>query len=579
MKRLATMLYTLITVLALAPLFSVYSANAATPAVAAGTGTSAALKADGTVWTWGNNDTGQLGNKSSVTSSISPVLATITDVTAISVGGSHLLAIKSDKTAWAWGKNDNGQLGNNKTGNSSVPVQVTGLADVTAVRTGAYTSAALKSDGTVWSWGKNDLGQLGNGTFVNSKIPVQVTGLANVTAIAVGSDHMLALKADGSVWAWGLNKHGQLGNGTYTLSSIPVQVQVANLGGVVTYLTGATAISCGSNFSLALVGANGSVRAWGYGNNGQLGNGEFREFGYYYPETVIASMSTVAAPAVVTAAPTPAPTDTTTTTTTTTTSTPTAIIRTVTAVTVSPTETSTLVTTTTMPILTDVTAVSAGNAHAVALMTDGSVRSWGFNSGRLGNSTPAVLNVTNSTLPVIVSTADVGAPTIAVISAGSDHTLALGTDNKIWAWGDNTTGQLGNGATLSYSFPVTVTGFDGKDFLMTTVSTATTPTTTPTTTTPTTTPTTSSQASCQPPVDTDADRIFNWAESKYANYFYPPAISQDGNGYRYRYYSATNSYLGYKEGTVYHYDPAKWNAILSLGRSCLFLEQAKTAGY
>lgn len=576
MKRLATMLYTVITVFALAPLFAVHSASAtAIPAVGAGNGISAALKADGTVWTWGKNDVGQLGKKSSVVSSISPVLAAISDVTAISVGDAHILAIKSDKSVWAWGKNDSGQLGNNKISNSSIAVQVTGLADVTAVRAGFYTSAALKSDGTVWAWGKNSFGQLGNGAFVDSKIPVQVTGLANVTAIAVGMDHMLALKSDGSVWAWGLNNRGQLGNGTYTLSSIPVHVQVSNLGGAATYLTGVAAISCGSNYSLAVIGADKSVRAWGYGNNGQLGNAEFREYGYSYPESAIASVSTVAASPVVTAAPSPAPADTTTTTVTTTTVTATSIIKTVTATTISPTETSTLVTTTTMLILVDVAAVSAGLAHTAALMPDGSVRAWGFNGGRLGNSTPAISSTSNSSIPVTVSTGAVGAPSMVAISAGSGHTLALGSDNKIWAWGANTSGELGNGSTIDYPFPVTVTGFDGNDFLITTVTT----TTPPTTTSPTTPTTTGTQTACQPAGETDADRIFNWAESKYPNYFSPPAVSQDGSGYRYRYYSGTNAYLGYKEGTIFHYDPVKWNAILSLGRSCLFLEQAKTAGF
>ena len=577
MKRLATKLYTIITVSAL--VLSGHSADAATPAVGAGTAFSAVLKADGTVWTWGNNNAGQFGKKTTVQSSLSPVQATISDVTAISVGDSHVLAIKSDKSVWAWGRGDSGQLGNNKISNSSIPVQATGLTDVIAVRAGTYNSVALKSDGSVWTWGLNDSGQLGNGTLVNSKIPVQVSGLADVTAIAVGNHHMLALKADGSVWAWGLNNYGQLGNGTYTLSSIPVQVQISNPGGPVSYLAGVTSISCGSLFSLALIGSNGSVRAWGWGLSGQLGNGESRTYGYIYPETVITSISTVTAAPVVTAAPSPAPTDTTTTTTTSTTSTPTEIIKTVTAVTVSPTETSTVVTTTTMPILTNVAAVSAGGSHAMARMTDGSLRAWGFNSGRLGNSTPSESNTNDSSLPVSVSTAAVGVPSIVDVSAGADHTLALSSDNKVWAWGGNTVGQLGNGSTIEYSFPVTVTGYDGNDFLIATVTTTTPAPTTPTPTTPTTPTTPGTQASCQPPSETDADRIFNWAESKYPTYFSPPATSQDGSGYRYRYYSGTNAYLGYKEGTIFHYDAAKWNAIVSLGRSCLFLEQAKAAGF
>src|SRR6266446_1181073 len=111
-------------------------------------------------------------------------------------------------TVWAWGLNGSGQLGNGTFTNSNTPAQVSGLSGVTAIAGGAEHSLALKSDGTVWAWGYNALGQLGNGTFTGSNTPVQVSGLSGVTALAVGFSHSLALKSDGTVWAWGFNNEG-----------------------------------------------------------------------------------------------------------------------------------------------------------------------------------------------------------------------------------------------------------------------------------------------------------------------------------------------------------------------------------
>src|SRR6266481_9388501 len=128
-------------------------------------------------------------------------------------------------TVWAWGLNGSGQLGNGTFTNSNTPAQVSGLSGVTAIAGGAEHSLALKSDGTVWAWGNNALGQLGNGTFTDSNTPVQVLGpgglgyLTGVMAIAAGALDTLALKSDGTVWAWGYNADGELGNGTYTNSN------------------------------------------------------------------------------------------------------------------------------------------------------------------------------------------------------------------------------------------------------------------------------------------------------------------------------------------------------------------------
>jgi hypothetical protein len=221
------------------------------------------LKNDGTVWAWGYNNYGQLGNGTYSNSNVPVQVSGLTGVTAIAWGWWHSLALKNDGTVWAWGYNKQGQLGDGTKTDSNVPVQVSGLTGVTAIAGSWKHSLALKNDGTVWAWGYNGDGQLGNGTNTNSNVPVQVSGLAGITAIAGGYQHSLALKNDGTVWAWGYNGDGQLGNGTNTNSNVPVPVSG---------LTGITAIAGGGYHSLALK-SDGAVWAWGENYSGQLGNG------------------------------------------------------------------------------------------------------------------------------------------------------------------------------------------------------------------------------------------------------------------------------------------------------------------
>jgi hypothetical protein len=128
----------------------------------------------------------------------------LTGVMAIAAGYYHTLALKKDGTVWAWGENAYGELGNGTNTDSNLPVQVSGLSGVTAIAGGEYHSLALKSDGTVWAWGDNSYAALGIKPYLPfSDVPVQVSGLTDVLAIAAGSNHSLALKKDGTVWAWG----------------------------------------------------------------------------------------------------------------------------------------------------------------------------------------------------------------------------------------------------------------------------------------------------------------------------------------------------------------------------------------
>ena len=207
-------------------------------AIAGGFTHTIALKTDGTVWTWGSNEFGKLGD-GTTTQRTTPVQVNgLTNVAAIAGGYSHTIALKTDGTVWTWGNNNNGQLGDGTQTQRIAPVQVSGMTNVAAIAAGYSHSLALKTDGTVWTWGNNNDGQLGDGTQTQSVSPVRVSGLTNVKAIATGyyltadimyqHSHSLALKNDGTVWTWGDNAYGQLGDGTTTQRSSPVQVSRAD---------------------------------------------------------------------------------------------------------------------------------------------------------------------------------------------------------------------------------------------------------------------------------------------------------------------------------------------------------------
>jgi len=374
---------------------------------------SLALRADGTVWAWGNNEEGELGDGTTTERSQPVRVSGLDSVTAISAGPAYSLALRADGTVWAWGSNTKGQLGDASVTQRLTPVQVSGLTGVTAILTGstlldAY-SLALRGDGTVWAWGSNVYGQLGDGTTKQRLAPVQVSGLSDITSIVTGrhdsnsyrfmerAGYSLALRRDGTVWAWGSNAAGQLGDGTYNYRTAPVQVSG---------LTGITAIVAGkvspywvshSTYALALRN-DGTVWAWGSNAFGQLGDG---------------TMNSRVAPVQVSG-------------------------------------------------LTGVTAIAAGSmsaGHSLALRGDGTVWAWGSNrTGQLGDGT------TNDRLaPVQVS----GLSGVTTLAMGTVYSLALRRDGTVWAWGSNQQGELGDGTTNDRLAPVQVSGLTGVTFIAT----------------------------------------------------------------------------------------------------------------
>lgn len=177
---------------------------------------------------------------------LSPSLA---DAATVAAGGSHTVVVTPDHTVWTWGGNGNGQLGDNTTTPKTVPTQLATLSDIVAVAAGASHTLALKSDGTVYAWGLNSNGQLGDHTTTQRLTPV-AANVTGIVAIAAGEFHSVALASDGRVWVWGRNSSGQVGKGSTSTSEVTPYV--------VTSVTGFTAIGAGASHTLAVT-SDGTV--------------------------------------------------------------------------------------------------------------------------------------------------------------------------------------------------------------------------------------------------------------------------------------------------------------------------------
>lgn len=313
-------------------------------AIAAGTNRSAALKVDGGLWVWGDESAGYYG---STTYTNVPYLAG-TDFSSLAAADFGGIGVKANGSLWVWGDNSAGQFGQGDVTYSTVPKLVdTGYAWVAM---GAGHVAAVKADGSLWTWGANAYGELGDGKLVSRSTPAQVgTGFS---AAAAGAHHTVALKTDGSVWEW-----GQLRNST------PTQVG-----------SGYTAVAAAGCYSLGLK-ANATLWAWGRCTVNENTNGFTN--------------------------PTP------------------------------------------QQIGSGYAAIGAGQDHVVAIKTDGALWSWGGNAyGQLGDG-----SAKTSLVPRLIGTGFVAA------AAGQFHTLGLKTDGSLWAWGYNGSRQLGDGSTLDSAAP------------------------------------------------------------------------------------------------------------------------------
>ncbi|MBT9177227.1 MAG: putative serine protease HtrA [Firmicutes bacterium] len=374
---------------------------------------SLAIRSDGTLWAWGGNASGQLGLGNNNHAPVPTQVGTANNWVAIAAGDSHSLAIAADGTLWAWGANWVGQLGLGDTQSRNHPLRVGTGNTWVSIAAGGWHSLAIRSDGTLWAWGLNADGQIGVGHTANSLSPTQVDLAANWAAVAAGTWHSLATRRDGTLWAWGWNGHGQLGVGHTSLANIPTRVGLAN-----DWL-----ITTGGSFHSLGLRRDGSLWAWGSNANGALGLGDS-------PDARTSPLR--------------------------------------------------------VGIDSNWTHVAAGHTHSTAIRGDGSLWTWGSNSaGELGlgdfstRSHPTMVGGGLLWRTVVAggrssfaitqqgglwasgtdghmgnlglglgtgrtrATAVTSPNTWTAVTTKSLHSLALGSNGTLWAWGNNSAGQLG----------------------------------------------------------------------------------------------------------------------------------------
>jgi alpha-tubulin suppressor-like RCC1 family protein len=221
----------------------------------------------GRAWGTGANSSFQLGNghvNPPITPVYNPLLnPQVNNIISYSTGFATTYAVRADGTLWGWGQNNNFQLADGSTTLRRIPVQIGAGSEWTAVYAGYGFALALKNDGTLWGWGTNSTAQLGINSTVNQPAIVQIGTDTDWASVSPGSSHVVAIKTDGTLWAWGSNSNGQIGNGTTTLQAEPVQIGTDN---------DWIAASTGSANTIAIK-SNGTLWVWGQGSSGQQGNG------------------------------------------------------------------------------------------------------------------------------------------------------------------------------------------------------------------------------------------------------------------------------------------------------------------
>ena len=224
-----------------------------------------AIRSDGTLWAWGANDYRQLGDPAlSLSGATNPVrIGSESNWSKVSCGYLHSEAIRNDGTLWAWGYNVSGQLGDGSSLDRSSPLQI-GSATWTSVVCGYRYTVAVRSDGTLWGWGDNSSGQLGDGTRTQRTSPVQSGSSTNWASVACGNTHTLAIKNDHTLWGSGWNQAGELGAGT----NVQSYAGLVRIGSATNWNT----VGCGSSHTMA-INSNGTLWTTGDNSNGQLGNG------------------------------------------------------------------------------------------------------------------------------------------------------------------------------------------------------------------------------------------------------------------------------------------------------------------
>ena len=360
---------------------------------------SAAVTKDGSLYMWGDNGNGRLGNRTT-TDRYTPVKI-MDNVASVSLGSSHSAAITKDGSLYMWGYNYYGQLGDGTTTDRYTPVKI--MDNVASVSLGGDHSAAITKDSNLYMWGGNGSGQLGDGTTAKKTRPHRVA--SNVQSVKLGNSHTTVISKDGGLYTWGYNYYGQLGNGTTTDSSNPIKIMndVVNCAG-------------GDRHTIALR-KDGTVYTWGYNDCGQLGDG-----------TTTKRTSPVA---------------------------------------IQIYDHTNVLTSTGIKygIIPDnenysfestgeVIQMAAGGTHTAAVTKDGDLYMWGRNYyGQLG-----VYSNADSKIPIKVNNSSSTLPekSVKYIALGYYHSAAITKDGSLYMWGYNRSGQLGDGTTTDRYTPVKI---------------------------------------------------------------------------------------------------------------------------
>lgn len=221
------------------------------------------VKTDSSLWSWGQNDYGQIGDSSTLDRNRPTRIGLLKTWKSAAVGYNHSMALKVDGSLWAWGRNDYGQLGDNTNIDKIAPVQIGTDTDWNIIMCGDFFSFGIKNDGSLWGWGVNQSGELGDGSKENKNVPTQIGTDKDWKNISSGFGFTLATKTDGSLWAWGWNLYGQIGDATNDDKSTPTQIGTDK---------DWKNIYANAYHSMALK-TDGSLWTWGYNSSGQLGDG------------------------------------------------------------------------------------------------------------------------------------------------------------------------------------------------------------------------------------------------------------------------------------------------------------------
>lgn len=386
------------------------------------------IRKDGSLWAWGDNEGGQLGDGTAIEQRVPKPVPTLTGKTFIAAAANaiHSYAIEDGGALWAWGFNGGGLVGDGSTDPRHFPVAIAQATRFTAVSAGHFHAVALDTDGAVWTWGNNGYGQLGDGTSAPSLVPKKVASPETFTAIIAGGYHTLALDVNGAVWAWGYNENGEMGDGSTGHNFVPTKVEaeatfVAVAAGehhslaldddgklwtwgrnidaysapllvpervTVSFRPGTkfTSIAAAGFYNLAS-DETGAAWGWGANNKGQLGSG----------------FSGMTAPAPI-------------------------------------------------GLETNISRVSAGASHGLAVGDSGTLWAWGDNAkGQLGSG-----SLHQRLTPVSVKPET----KFTTVTGGSTHSLALDENGALWGWGNNASGMLGDttgdGITTRRLFPIPI---------------------------------------------------------------------------------------------------------------------------